>query len=98
MSESPKKAHIRARNKKTQIISKHARSHQDARDAALEEQQALLEQQKEASRAAAVQGEGAEPWTARTEMIRNRLTNKRRKSTDRWNRFAGTGGAGGRGR
>ena len=30
-------------------------------------------------------------------MIRNRLTGQRRQSKERWNRFAGTSGGGGRG-
>jgi hypothetical protein len=37
-------------------------------------------------------------WSAKVGSVRNRLTNKRRASQDRWNRFAGTSGGGGRGR
>lgn len=33
----------------------------------------------------------------KTSSIRNRLTGRKRESKERWNRFAGTGGAGGRG-
>lgn len=39
----------------------------------------------------------AELWSAKTATIRNRLTDKKRHSKERWNRFAGTGDAGGRG-
>jgi len=39
-----------------------------------------------------------EQITQHVQMIRNRVTGRRRKSEDRWNRFAGTAGAGGRGR
>ncbi len=42
--------------------------------------------------------EDKEIWSAKVEQIRNRLTGKKRESTDRWNRFAGTEGGGGRGR
>lgn len=37
-------------------------------------------------------------WSAKVTTIRNRLNDKRRTSEDRWNRFAGTSDAGGRGR
>jgi hypothetical protein len=36
-------------------------------------------------------------WSAKTATIRNRLTDKKRTSKERWNRFAGTSEAGGRG-
>lgn len=36
-------------------------------------------------------------WSAKTQEIRDRLTGKKRMSQDRWNRFAGTEGGGGRG-
>ncbi|NBX02465.1 MAG: hypothetical protein EBR02_00075 [Alphaproteobacteria bacterium] len=36
-------------------------------------------------------------WSEKTAQIRNRLTGKKRDSKERWNRFAGTGGEGGRG-
>lgn len=36
-------------------------------------------------------------WGDKVAIIRNRLTDKKRASKERWNRFAGTGGEGGRG-
>jgi len=36
-------------------------------------------------------------WGDKVSSIRNRLTGKKRVSRERWNRFAGTGGEGGRG-
>ena len=36
-------------------------------------------------------------WSDKTATIRNRLTGKKRESKERWNRFAGTSDAGGRG-
>lgn len=36
-------------------------------------------------------------WSAKVGEVRNRLTNKKRASKERWNRFAGTEGGGGRG-
>ena len=38
-----------------------------------------------------------EVWSAKVGTIRNRLTNQRRDSKERWNRFAGTSDAGARG-
>lgn len=38
-----------------------------------------------------------EVWSAKVATIRNRLTDQRRTSKERWNRFAGTGDEGGRG-
>lgn len=43
-------------------------------------------------------GMEGKPWSAKLTSIRNRLDNSRRVSDDRWNRFAGTEGGGGRGR
>ena len=36
-------------------------------------------------------------WSDKTVSIRNRLNDRKRDSKERWNRFAGTGGEGGRG-
>ena len=36
-------------------------------------------------------------WSAKVGEVRNRLTDKKRAATERWNRFAGTEGGGGRG-
>lgn len=96
MSNKIKKQIIRARNRKTQIIVQHAKTHQAERDDALEAQAAALEA---AARAAEVNNDpGTEVWSAKTQDIRNRLTGKKRAASDRWNRFAGTSGGGGMGR
>jgi hypothetical protein len=39
-----------------------------------------------------------EVWSAKVQEHRNMITGKRRAAQDRWNRFAGTSGGGGRGR
>ena len=36
-------------------------------------------------------------WSEKVSFVRNRITNKKRASKERWNRFAGTSGGGGRG-
>lgn len=40
---------------------------------------------------------GKKDWSDKVSKVRNRLTGKKRESKERWNRFAGTGEAGGRG-
>ena len=97
MDKKEKKELLRTRALKMQSLQRHALKHQDARDTAYEAQAALLEVQHEE----ALQAEAAiddQPWTARTQMIRNRLTGKQRDAKDKWNRFAGTAAAGGMGR
>lgn len=39
-----------------------------------------------------------EIWSVKVSTIRNRLSDRKRTSNDRWNRFAGTEDGGGRGR
>lgn len=36
-------------------------------------------------------------WSEKVAFVRNRITGKKRASEERWNRFAGTSGGGGRG-
>ena len=43
------------------------------------------------------EGKKEEAWSAKTMTIRNRLTDKKRVSKERWNRFSGTDAAGARG-
>lgn len=47
---------------------------------------------------AAESAPGTEVWSAKLQKVRNKLTGKKRKSRDKWNRFAGTAAAGGQGR
>ena len=44
-----------------------------------------------------VESKKSEAWSAKTVTIRNRLTDKKRVSAERWNRFSGTDAAGARG-
>ena len=92
MDHKTKKQVILARNKRNQRIFQHARQHKAEHERILEEQQALMEQP------AAPAAPQEEIWSARAQEIRDKLTNKKRMSKDRWNRFAGTSGAGAMGR
>lgn len=82
---------IYERNKRHQLIFQHADQHQEARDAARAAEEARLAQPAEAEE------QTGEVWSARTQEIRNKLTGRKRMARERWNRFAGTAGGGGRG-
>ena len=88
-----KKKLLMARVKRNQMVFQHAKQHEEELEKAREAAKAKKSKEKEES----TDG-GEEVWSAKTQEIRNKLTGKKRASRDRWNRFAGTGGEGGRGR
>lgn len=85
---------VRKRNKRDLQLQKHVRHVREQRER-------LREQEEERRQAAAKLADaerGDDPvWSAKTQEIRNRLTDKKRDARERWNRFAGTGDEGGRG-
>ena len=92
MDRKLKKKIIRARNKRNQLIFQHAHQHEEN-----QEQQRSDEEQR--------QGKGSPDSTvddvvfsAKMQKIKNKITGKKRMAKDRWNRFAGTSGGGGKGR
>ena len=97
MDKKEKKALIQLRVRKTQLLQRHAGLHQQVRDDFYEGQAELLEAQHDAALKEEAKGD-EEAWSARTQMIRNRLTGQKRSSLDKWNRFAGTAAAGAMGR
>lgn len=85
-----KKWLIAKRNKRDLIINQQV-------DAARQEA-ARVEAMRESLRATpGSEVKDAEVWSAKTQEVRNRLTGKKRAAEDRWNRFAGTAGGGGKG-
>ena len=91
-----KKKIIQARNKRKNLILQHERMHREEHARIIDEEDAARE---EAKRRAAAEGrEEDEVWSAKTQEIKDKLRKKKRKSKDRWNRFAGTSDGGGRGR
>ncbi|NET71504.1 MAG: hypothetical protein F6K62_11400 [Sphaerospermopsis sp. SIO1G2] len=98
MDKRTKKKLIRARNQKIQRIQYHIDQHHDAVEDARADEQERIAERLATMREVDAANKADEPWTARTQMIRNRLTNKKRKSMDRWNRFAGTSSGGAMGR
>ncbi len=87
-----KKLLIRRRNQRDQLMYQFT----DARDKSQDQIEKTREQQE--AKPAAESKQGADPvWSARTQEIKNRMTDKKRDAKDRWNRFAGTEDGGGRG-
>lgn len=85
------KAKILERNHTQRINQLNEAVHQQQRDL-------ISEQQAEARTTTEAPTTEEVVWSARTQDIRNRITGKKRQAADRWNRFAGTGESGGRGR
>lgn len=81
------------RNKRDWGINRHVQqiNEEQQRQRDLEEAQAV-----HAARADST-GHEDKPWMAKTREVRSRLDDKKRDSAERWNRFAGTEGGGGRG-
>lgn len=100
MNKKQKKAFEEARYRKLRLLRRMAMQQKEAHEAAVAADYELFaEQQQKSRKEREERGEDADqPWTARTQMIRNKLTNQRRQSMDRWNRFSGTAAAGGMGR
>jgi hypothetical protein len=87
-----KKKLIRARNKRNQLIFQHARLHQEERDK-------QAEADEERSRKKSPENTVEEvAFSAKMQEVKNRITGKKKMAKDRWNRFAGTSGGGGKGR
>jgi hypothetical protein len=59
--------------------------------------EALEIEQREKPEKEKLEDEKNEEWMLKTAEIRNRITQKKRLSNERWNRFAGTEDGGGRG-
>lgn len=92
-----KKQLIRLRNRKNQMIFQHARIHKAEHDRIVEDELERRLQEKEA-KTREQREEEKEVWSAKTQMIRNRITGKRTKAKERWSRFAATSDSGSRGR
>ncbi len=97
--KAKKLAHL-LKNKRVQAINLQGDQHERARNLEKEREEEL----KEASRSASAKGAQAKRnqpgnvvWSAKLQEIRDKNTGRARMAQDRWNRFAGTEGGGGRG-
>ena len=99
MSHHPKltkRQMIRMRNKRNQMIFQHARIHQAEHNRIVEDE-LMARLSQDDGKTTEQRAEDKEVWSAKTQMVRNRITGKRTKAKERWNRFAGTSGGGARG-
>ena len=94
LNKELKKKIIQARNRRNQLIFQHARQH------AAEHAQIVEEAKEARERRSKDEDEKGEEvvWSAKLQEIRDKNTKKKRMAKDRWNRFSGTSGGGGRGR
>ncbi len=86
------------KDKKKALLKKNRRNQEIFQALRLREQEdERVDDIKEGLKPKRQQQEEDEVWSAKVGEIRNRLTGQKRASKERWNRFAGTGGEGGRG-
>ena len=93
-----KKKLQQAKNRRTQIVFQHAELHARERDLEREREEGVREAGRRSSARGAEAKKGEPAWSARMQEIRSKLDGKKRMAEGRWNRFAGTEGAGGMGR
>lgn len=86
------------KNRKHNIIFQHADLHAKERDLEREREEDMREAAKKSSRNAANSKVQGPAWSAKMQEIRSKIDGKKRMADDRWNRFAGTDGAGAMGR
>lgn len=98
-SKKDKKLAQILKNRRFQRVNIAEEEHARGRDLEKEREEKLKKQAAGAGRAAAAkQKKEAEPaWSARMQQLRDKNTGRMRMADDRWNRFAGTEGGGGRG-
>lgn len=94
LSRAAKKKIQRKKNRYQQMIYEMVRLRREE-DARIQE--AEKERHAKKTLAAEAKSEDELVWSAKVGEVRNRLTDKKRASKERWNRFAGTESGGGRG-
>jgi len=83
------------KNRHTQEINMQAATLERSRELDKEREEEIRESGARAARKANKPGNVV--WSAKLQEIRNKNTGRTRMATERWNRFAGTEGGGGRG-
>ncbi len=87
------------RNRHALRINQQAEVHERNRELDREREEEMREAALASSRKAEkTDGQGKPVWSAKMQEIRNKNTGRKQMAADRWNRFAGTEGGGGRGR
>lgn len=96
-SKKLKKRLQNLKNRRHQTINQHAAQHGRERDLDLEREEEVRDQAAEASERGAKDRKDEPAWSARMQEVRNKLDGRKRMAEERWNRYAGTAGGGGRG-
>lgn len=98
-SRKEKKKRILARNKRHNLINLMAWQHESVyANRELSAPEYDLEKSRDAEKLRKKHDvEEQLVWSEKVSLVRNRLTDRKRASKERWNRFAGTSGAGARG-
>lgn len=92
--------HTDLHHQKKELTHKKNRHNQEIFTAVKQQQDeaARIQHEAQAQQAPSSAPSGEEQvWSEKVGSIRNRLTGQKRSSKERWNRFAGTSGGGGRG-
>lgn len=96
IDKKEKKKLIRKRNLRNILIVQHARQHQEETELIREKEN--REREEKRLRDKREKKDEEQVWSARLQMVRNKLNGEQRMAQERWNRFAGTDDAGARGR
>ena len=96
-SKKLKKQQQLLKNRHTLNVNQHADLHARGRDLETEREEELRAAALESGRVAERTSAGETVWSAKLQMIRDKNTGRTRMAKERWNRFAGTEGGGGRG-
>ncbi|MES2984504.1 MAG: hypothetical protein V4735_04870 [Pseudomonadota bacterium] len=97
-SKKVKKQQQLVKNRHAQMVNQNAEAHARGRDLEIEREEELREGALASARIAEKTSAGKPVWSEKMQMVLNKNTRRRTMATDRWNRFAGTEGGGGRGR
>lgn len=96
-SKKLKKQALIAKQRHQQNIQGMVDAQERGRDLDREREEELREAALASARIAEKTSAGKPVWSAKLQMIRDKNTGRQRMATERWNRFAGTEGGGGRG-
>ena len=96
-SKKHKKKQLIAQQRHQQHINQMTGDQGRSRELDQEREEEIRAAALESARIAERLSDGKPVWSAKLQMIENKLTGKKRAADSKWNRFAGTAGGGGRG-
>lgn len=96
-SKKYKKQQQLLKNRHTLHINQQAELHEHNRELGKKREEELRDSSLASARIAEKTSADKPVWSAKLQMIRDKNTSRERMAKERWNRFAGTDGGGGRG-